>query len=186
MKSALFALMPSIWYSMNTGRFPGKCRGPSYEKPHNVNKLRLEDIEIIGAVGDSDTAAFAAGRTNSHTYFTEYLGSSFTTGTDGDWRTDSTLANLLKVCNPHLIGGSKGKDSAILPDEDGRGLNVAVSGAVSEDASGQAKELGRKIRYDTKPSKYLGCTTQVRGLKIVDSFNIFCPGKSLVGPTSGN
>ena len=114
------------------------------------------------------------------------MGSSFTTGTDGDWRTDSTLANLLKVCNPHLIGGSKGKDSAILPDEDGRGLNVAVSGAVSEDASGQAKELGRKIRYDTKPSKYLGCTTQVRGLKIVDSFNIFCPGKSLVGPTSGS
>ena len=99
----------------------------------------------------------------SHSYFTEYWGSSFATGTNGDWRTDSTLANLLKACNPHLIGGSKGKNSAILPDEDGRGLNVAVSGAVSEDASGQAKELVRKIRYDTKTSKY---RRFIRGLKM--------------------
>ena len=146
MKTATFALMPSIWYSMNTGRFPCKCRGPSYEKLHDVNKLRLEDIEIIGAIGDSDTAAFAAGSSGQFTYFTEYWGSSFATGTDGSWRTSSTLANLLKACNPHLIGGSRGSDSAIFPDNQGRGLNVAVSGAVSEDASEQAKELVRKIR----------------------------------------
>ena len=146
MKTGLFAVMPSIWYSMNTGRFPCKCQGPSYEKPETVNKLRLEDIDMIGAIGDSDTAAFAAGSANSHTYFTEYWGSSFSTGTDGDWRTSSTLANMLRVCNPGLVGGSKGRDNSIFPDQEDRGLNVAVSGAVSEDASGQAKDLVKKIR----------------------------------------
>ena len=146
MKSPIFAVMPSVWYSMNTGRFPCKCLGPSYEKPENIDELRLEDIEIIGAIGDSDTAAFAAGSQNSHTYFSEYWGASFSTGMDGDWRTATTLANLLRACNPSLIGGSRGKDSAIFPDSDQRGLNVAVSGATSEDASGQAKELVKKIR----------------------------------------
>ena len=148
MKTAAgYVLLPSIWYSMNTGRFPCKCSGPSYEKHDNVNKLRLEEIEMIGAIGDSDTAAFAANSGGPLTYFTEYWGSSFSTGTDGSWRTHSTLANLLKACNPHLIGGSRGSDSAIFPDNDGRGLNVAVSGADSEDAPSQAKELVKKIRY---------------------------------------
>ena len=66
--------------------FPCKCRGPSYSTPHDVNKLRLEDIEIIGAIGDSDTAAFAANSGGALTYFTEYWGASFATGTDGSWR----------------------------------------------------------------------------------------------------
>ena len=127
--------------------FPCKCREPSYEKPHDVNKLRLEDIEIIGAIGDSDTAAFAANSRGAFTYFTEYWGASFATGTDGNWRTHSTLANLLKACNPHLIGGSRGSDSAIFPDDQGRGLNVAVSGDWAGGAPAQARELVRKIRY---------------------------------------
>ena len=110
MKTAAgYVLLPSIWYSMNTGRFPCKCSGPSYEKHDNVNKLRLEEIEMIGAIGDSDTAAFAANSGGPLTYFTEYWGSSFSTGTDGSWRTHSTLANL-------LIGGSRG--SAIFPDNE--------------------------------------------------------------------
>ena len=32
--------------------------------------MRLSDIEILGAIGDSDTAAFAARSTGIHTYFT--------------------------------------------------------------------------------------------------------------------
>ena len=87
--------------SFVTPKFPCKCRGPSYEKSHNVNKLRMEDKAIIGAIGDSHTAL---------TYFTTNWGSSFSIGTDGSWRTHSTLANL-------LIGGSRG--SAIFPDNEG-------------------------------------------------------------------
>ena len=40
--------------------FPCGCRGKSYKVPDNVKDVRLEDIDIIGAIGDSDTAAFAA------------------------------------------------------------------------------------------------------------------------------
>ena len=96
--------------SFVTPKFPCKCRGPSYEKSHNVNKLRMEDKAIIGAIGDSHTANFEANSGEALTYFTTNWGSSFSIGTDGSWRTHSTLANL-------LIGGSRG--SAIFPDNEG-------------------------------------------------------------------
>ena len=35
--------------------------------------MRLSDIEILGAIGDSDTAAFAARSTGIHSYFTGEL-----------------------------------------------------------------------------------------------------------------
>ena len=38
------------------------------------NQVRLSDIEILGAIGDSDTAGFAARSTGIHTYFTGELG----------------------------------------------------------------------------------------------------------------
>ena len=37
-----------------------------------------------------------------------------------------SLANLVRVCSPGLVGGSRGRDSVILPRGRGRGLNVAV------------------------------------------------------------
>ena len=43
-------------------------------------QVRLEDIDIIGAIGDSDTAAFAARSRGGLDYFTEYWGTSFATG----------------------------------------------------------------------------------------------------------
>ena len=43
--------------------------------------MRLSDIEILGAIGDSDTAAFAARSTGIHTYFTGgFLSNSLATG----------------------------------------------------------------------------------------------------------
>ena len=42
--------------------------------------MKLEDIDIIGAIGDSDTAAFAANSRGGLDYFTEYWGVSFATG----------------------------------------------------------------------------------------------------------
>ena len=66
--------------------------------------MRLEDIDIIGAIGDSDTAAFAANSRGGLDYFTEYRGVSFATGTDGSWANNPSLANLLRACNPGLEG----------------------------------------------------------------------------------
>ena len=56
------------------------------------------------------------------------------------------MANLLLVCNPLLVGGSRGQDSAILPRGTGRGLNVAVSGDWAGGARGQARQLVRRVR----------------------------------------
>ena len=36
----------------------------------HLKQVRLSDIDILGAIGDSDTAAFAARSTGIHTYFT--------------------------------------------------------------------------------------------------------------------
>ena len=46
--------------------------------------MKLEDIDIIGAIGDSDTAAFAANSRGGLDYFTEYRGVSFATGRDSN------------------------------------------------------------------------------------------------------
>ena len=40
------------------------------------------------------------------TNISDYFGSSFVTGTDGNWRTSPTLANILRSCNPTLTGDS--------------------------------------------------------------------------------
>ena len=90
-----------------------QCFGRSYPKPQTAREVKLEDIDIIGAIGDSDTAAFAANSGGLLDYFTEYWGTSFATGTDGNAHTNPSLANLLRRCNPGLIGGSRGQDSAI-------------------------------------------------------------------------
>lgn len=134
-------------------QFPCQCQPPSYRKPRDKDHVRLGDIEILGAIGDSDTAAYAARSTGIHSYFTDYFGASFSTGTDGSWRTAPTLANLLKACNPGLQGGSQGAEDLILPGTGGagggfssRGLNVAVSGDTTAEGPGQASKLAGSIR----------------------------------------
>ena len=94
MKLQIFLCKASVLFCESSGKaadFPCKCREPSYQTLSDVNKLRLEDIEIIGAIGDSDTTAFAANSGGALDYFTEYWGASFATGTDGSWRTHTTL-----------------------------------------------------------------------------------------------
>ena len=42
--------------------------------------VRPADIDIIGAIGDSDTAAFAANSVGPQDYLNDYWGVSFSTG----------------------------------------------------------------------------------------------------------
>ena len=57
-----------------------QCHGRSYQPPSSARDVKLQDIDIIGAIGDSDTAAFAANSGGLLDYFTEYWGTSFVTG----------------------------------------------------------------------------------------------------------
>ena len=105
---------------------PCQCHGRSTNTPSAASQVSLEDIDIVAAIGDSDAAAFAAGSVWFWDYFTEYWGQAYTTGADGTYETNPSLANLLRVCNPGLEGVSTGRDSAIFPSGSGHGLNVAV------------------------------------------------------------
>lgn len=98
----------------------------SASTPTAASEVTLEDIDMVAAIGDSDAAAFAAGSVWFWDYFTEYWGHAYTTGADGTYQTNPSLANLLKVCNPALEGVSTGTDSVIFPSGQGHGLNVAV------------------------------------------------------------
>ena len=53
---------------------------PTYSKPKDKDHVRLADIDILGAIGDSDTAGFAARSSGIHSYFTDYVGASLSRG----------------------------------------------------------------------------------------------------------
>ena len=59
---------------------PCACAGRSPEVPSVAREVRLEDVDMIAAIGDSDTAAFAAGSSSLLEYATEFWGVSFSTG----------------------------------------------------------------------------------------------------------
>ena len=98
---------------------------------------------MVAAIGDSDTAAFAANSGGPFTYFTEYWGASFSTGTDGSWRSHPTLANLLQACNKLLIGGSSGRDSVICSGARGQGFGGSSGGCGSTGSGGREEGGGR-------------------------------------------
>ena len=59
--------------------FPCLCGRRSSPRPAVAEDVTLQDIDILGAIGDSYTAAFAA-NSRGLDYFTEYWGTSFVTG----------------------------------------------------------------------------------------------------------
>ena len=59
--------------------FPCLCGRRRSPRPAVAEAVTLQDIDILGAIGDSYTAAFAA-NSRGLDYFTEYWGTSFVTG----------------------------------------------------------------------------------------------------------
>lgn len=106
-------------------------------KPHasvppatDVLHLRPGNIEAVIALGDSITAGFGM-----EDLPVEYRGLVYSTGGDAD---AFTLGNFLKVYNKDLKGQCTG---TTVPLSRGKGLNVAVSGAVVRDIPGQIDHL---------------------------------------------
>ena len=54
--------------------------GRSPSVPTRAADLRLDDVDIVAAIGDSDTAAFAAESGGLGSYLTDYWGLSYSTG----------------------------------------------------------------------------------------------------------
>ncbi|KAI9243289.1 hypothetical protein EDC94DRAFT_71258, partial [Helicostylum pulchrum] len=82
--------------------------------PTNVNDLRVDDIKVIGALGDSITAGLGIKGFNKSpniignllSAIQEYRGLSYSAGGDED---AFTIANYIKYYQPNLLGWSVGQ-----------------------------------------------------------------------------
>ncbi|KAM9053640.1 phospholipase B1, membrane-associated [Megaptera novaeangliae] len=119
-------------------RCPDKA--PSDTIPTSVHRLKLADIKVIGALGDSLTAGNGAGSKpgNVLDVSTQYRGLSWSAGGDQNLSSVTTLPNILREFNPSLKGFSVGTGRQNSP---GAFLNQAVAGARAENLSAQARRL---------------------------------------------
>nr|XP_054758728.1 phospholipase B1, membrane-associated-like [Lytechinus pictus] len=115
--------------------------------PESVHLLRPGDIGIIGALGDSLTAAYGAGANSFSPVMFEYPGEASSIGGDKTLEEIITLPNIFRKYNSHLYGYSTGL-SVILTQPFNKRLNVAISGSYATDMPGQARELIQTMKDD--------------------------------------
>ncbi|MEQ2283350.1 hypothetical protein AMECASPLE_010326 [Ameca splendens] len=115
---------------------------PSNAVPTSAHRVRPADIKVVGALGDSLTAAFGARATNLAQLATEYRGVSWSIGGDDTLETVTTLPNVLKKFNPGIKGASKGTG------KEQTGFNMAVSGAKIEGIPEQVRRLIDAMKND--------------------------------------
>ncbi|XP_033633304.1 phospholipase B1, membrane-associated-like [Asterias rubens] len=118
---------------------------PSSKVPDSVHRLRPGDINVIGAIGDSLSAASGGGACSMPQMLYQYRGKVFSHGGDETYATVPTLANILRKYNPGLKGF--GKDTGGWMTENAA-MNLAVPGAVSLDIPLQAERLVEKMQND--------------------------------------
>lgn len=130
----------SLFYNFPCPRIP-----PSPSRPTSVHQLRPGDINVIAAIGDSLTAAKAAGSPRLSSLLHDYRGLSWSIGGDGTFQTLHSLPNILKEYNPDVYGFSNSIGDCMSLEA---GFNVARSGATSNDLSFQASLLIQRIKND--------------------------------------
>ncbi|CAL8317188.1 unnamed protein product [Merluccius merluccius] len=123
--------------------------GPSPSPPTSVHALRPADFKVIAAVGDSLTAGngIASSPSNVLDVLRQYRGLSWSIGGDGNLTTITTLPNILKNFNPHLIGYSVGTGKQDTPESF---LNQAVAGDTSKDLPKQVRALVKRMKSDAR------------------------------------
>jgi len=113
-------------------------------KTASVHTLRPQDISVIGALGDSITAANGADAEYLPGVAKTYRGVSWSVGGDGTIDDTMTLTNILRKFNPEIKGFSTGTGISGVPEIGS--FNVAVPGARAEDIPDQAHELIRRLK----------------------------------------
>ncbi|XP_032353162.1 phospholipase B1, membrane-associated isoform X2 [Camelus ferus] len=123
-------------------------KDPSDTIPTSVHRLKLADIKVIGALGDSLTAGNGAGSKpgNVLDVLTQYRGLSWSAGGDQNLSSVITLPNILREFNPSLKGFSVGTGKESSPRAF---LNQAVAGARAEDLPVQARRLVDLMKNNT-------------------------------------
>lgn len=147
--------MMTIWYLQKVQKefknqpFFCDVNGPgrrSDSVPTSVHRLTPGDIDIIGAIGDSLTAANGAFAIDGLQTTLEGRGVAWSIGGKGNWRKFITLPNLLKEFNPNLYGYSTAANSLGFQKESR--FNVAEPGAISGHTIRQVKNLVKRMRSD--------------------------------------
>ncbi|XP_027479150.1 phospholipase B1, membrane-associated isoform X1 [Zalophus californianus] len=113
---------------------------PSNGVPTSVHELRPGDIKVVAAMGDSLTTALGARPSNASNLPTSWRGLSWSIGGDGILDNHTTLPNILKKFNPHILGFSTGTL------EETAGMNVAMEGARAWDMPTQARDLVERMK----------------------------------------
>lgn len=116
--------------------------------PTSVHRLTPGDIDIVGALGDSLTAANGAFAIDDLQTTLEGRGVSWAIGGKDNWRRFITMPNLLKEFNPNLYGFSTAANSLGFQRESK--FNVAEPGAISGHTIRQAKNLVKRMRSDPR------------------------------------
>lgn len=116
--------------------------------PTSVHRLTPGDIDIVGAMGDSLTAANGAFAIDGLQTTLEGRGVSWSIGGKDNWRRFITLPNLIKEFNPKLYGFSTAANSLGFQKESK--FNVAEPGAIVGHTIRQAKNLVKRMRSDPR------------------------------------
>jgi len=176
----VLAIDPS-YYKYNSNVSFQNCKIENAELATSVHKLRPQDIKVIGALGDSLTAALGAKAEWITEMRTENREISWSMGGEASLDTVVTLPNILRKFNPNLFGFST-ESSSYFTTFTGVGLNAAVSGAKAGSMYEQARVLIQRMKesnnidfeYDWKL-----VTLFIGGNDICD----FCNDLKLYSPT---
>ncbi|XP_058846609.1 phospholipase B1, membrane-associated [Acipenser ruthenus] len=115
---------------------------PSPTVPTSVHYVKAADIKVVAALGDSLTTAIAANASNVLEVPFEYRQLSWSIGGYGTYEDVITLANIIKVFNPDVIGPAPkmtlNSKPALLNET---GFNLAVTGANTYEFPDQTRHL---------------------------------------------
>uniref|UniRef100_A0A4W5P3Y8 Phospholipase B1, membrane-associated n=1 Tax=Hucho hucho TaxID=62062 RepID=A0A4W5P3Y8_9TELE len=123
----------------------GQCRRPPGSAMFEL--VKAADIKVIAALGDSLTTAIGANATNVLGIPIEFRHVSWSIGGHGSYQDVITLANIVRLFNPNVLGAAPAKTvhgtSAPLSET---GFNLAVTGHNTFNLPGQTRHLIDTLR----------------------------------------
>ncbi|KAF3849713.1 hypothetical protein F7725_019432 [Dissostichus mawsoni] len=120
---------------------------PSPSVPSSVEFVKAADIKVIAALGDSLTTAIGANATTVLGIPIEFRHVSWSIGGFGSFESVITLANILKLFNPTLLGAAPGKTvHGMQAHISETGFNLAVTGHNTFNLPSQTRHLIDTLR----------------------------------------
>ncbi|TNM95074.1 hypothetical protein fugu_017833 [Takifugu bimaculatus] len=120
---------------------------PSPSVPTSVELVKAADIKVIAALGDSLTTAIGANATTVLGIPIEFRHVSWSIGGYGSFQDVITLANIIKLFNPKLLGAAPGKTvHGMQAHISETGFNLAVTGHNTFNLPGQTRHLIDTLR----------------------------------------